>query len=120
MLWLLYTYITSLDFSKVLAILIFLISSKKQELKILKFFNISKIKTTLKTLFLNKPFISFYLNFINNICIRRSKKSFSYKKVETSTLFWYLIDGYYTWKSLVIGVKKVLVVDKSVISDNKF
>lgn len=64
-----------------------LISSIKQELKILIFFNISKIEIILKTLFSSRLFIFFFLDFINNIDIKKDKEFFLYKKLEILAIF---------------------------------
>lgn len=84
---LLYAYTTSLNFSKALAVQMFLILSTKQELKILIFFDTSEIETTLKNVFSNRLFISFYLDSTNNIDNRRDRKSFFCKKVKILTIF---------------------------------
>lgn len=117
--WLLCVCTTSLNFLKALAIPIFLISFTKQELKILIFFGTFEIETTSKTLFLSRPFISFCLNFTNDVGVRRGKKFFSCKKVKTLVIFWYLIRGRCTWKGLLISIEKVLVVGKDVVPGGK-
>ena len=66
LLQLLQAYITSLDFLKALSVLVFLILLINQELKILTPFKIFTVLINLKTLFLNKLFISLYQNSVNS------------------------------------------------------
>lgn len=96
-----------------------MILSTKQELKILIFFSISKIKTTLKTIFSGWPFIFFYFDFIKNESVSKDKKFFFYKKIEIPAIFWYLIGCYYTWKDFIISVKRILIISKDVILSSK-
>ena len=79
--------ITSLDFLKALAVLIFLFSFTKRELKILMSLGTSEIKTNSKTPFSNRLFISFYLNSINRVGIRKMEESFSCRKMDISAIF---------------------------------
>ena len=88
-------------------------------MKILIFFGTSKIKTTLKTSFSSRPIIFLYLDSPNGVGVRGAKESFSYKKVETSAIFWYLIGNCHTSKGLLISIKKVLVASKGKIPDSK-
>lgn len=83
------------------------------------FFGTSKTTITSKTFFSSRPFILFLFDSTNCIGVRKSKKSFSYQKVEIWTIFWYLIGVYYIQKDLVIGIEKVFVISKSKISDGK-
>lgn len=118
--WLFYAYTIGLNFSKTLAVLIFLILSIKQNLKILVFFSISKIETTTKASFSNRLFIFFYFYCKKAISVSRDKGSFSCKKVEIPVIFWYLISDCCIQEGLVIGVERILVTGKSVVSDGKF
>lgn len=97
----------------------FLILSIKQKLKIFVFFGTFEIETTLKTSFSNRLFISLCFDSTKNIGVNKDKRSFSCKNVETLAIFWYLIGGCYIWKSLVISIKKILVLGKVAVSGNK-
>lgn len=54
---------------------------------------------------------------MNDTGIRKDRESFFCKNIKITGIFLYLIDSFYTQKSLVIGIKRILVIGKKEMSD---